>query len=256
MTATLTRTLGRFVWRELHTRDVAAAKRFYRALFGWRAEDVPMGPDWSYTLLYLGDKQVGGMNDIANLPDGGVGVPEHWTVYVSVADVDAAAELAISEGARQVAPCMDIPNVGRFAAIQDPQGAHINLFRSTTGDPHDTPPVPGEFCWENLSTSDPASALAFYQKVVGWGVTPFGQDVSLLTRAGGEVATVGQAPDGSPSAWLPFVGVESVSASLEQAAQLGATTHVGVTDIPGVGAFAILEDPTGAVFALFESQPA
>lgn len=63
MTATITHTLGKFVWHELYSPDVEASKRFYADVFGWRWQDAPMG-DFTYRLAYLGDHQIGGMVDI------------------------------------------------------------------------------------------------------------------------------------------------------------------------------------------------
>lgn len=264
MPTTLTHTLGRFVWRELFTRDIAAAKRFYGALFGWTTEDRPMGPDWSYTIVKTGDKEIAGMMDIAHIPGGGEHVPPHWAVYVSVADVDAAAASAVAEGGKVLGDCMDIPNVGRFAVVQDPQGAIFNLFRSANGDPADDEmPGVGEFCWESLSTTNPAAAVDFYQKVVGWGVTsmpsPEGP-MPLFTRQrqgqSESLASVGPSPDGQFSAWGTFVGVESVDATVAKAEQLGAKIWLAGTDIPDVGRFAVLEDPTGAAIYVFQAAGA
>src|SRR5690349_14712130 len=114
MTATLTYTLGAFVWRELLTADVPAAKRFYGELFGWTFEDRPMGPDWFYTIVKLGDKQIAGLMDLANLPEGSPPIPPHWASYVSVDNVDETAARAVAEGGKVLGECHDIPNVGRF----------------------------------------------------------------------------------------------------------------------------------------------
>lgn len=257
MTTTLTYTLGKFVWRELFTKDVAGAKRFYGDMFGWRAEDRPMGPDWSYTLWYNGDKQIGGMMDLAHLPAGSDHVPPHWAVYVSVADVDKAAEVAVAEGGKVLSPCMDIPNVGRFAVVQDPQGAILNLFRSAHGDPEDVSPVAHDFTWENLSTPDPAKAIAFYQKVIGWDTQQMEGDegTMLFTRkmANGEavpLASIGPSGDGPPN-WGTFVQVADIDASLTKIQSLGAQPIVPRTEI-GVGAFGLVQDPFGAFLFLYQ----
>jgi hypothetical protein len=259
MTATLTYTLGKFVWRELYTRDVAAAKRFYSGLFGWTAEDVPMGPDWSYTLLKNGDKQIGGIMDLANLPNEGQGIPPHWAVYVSVADVDATAEKAVAAGGKLLNPCMDIPNVGRFAVLQDPQGAVIQVFRSASGDPEDRAPERHEFCWENLSTTNPTKAAEFYQQVIGWGTTTMNDTILFTRQSHGEtvsLASVGPAPEGTPSHWAPFVAVDRVEAAIAKARELGGEVLLDRTEIPEVGAFGVIRDPIGAAIFLFESNRA
>jgi hypothetical protein len=254
---TPTYTPGKFVWRELFTKDVEGAKRFYAAMFGWNAVERPMGPDWSYTLWMLGDKQVGGMMDIGDLPPELGTIPPHWAVSVSVPDVDAAVRAAEAEGGRALSPCKDIPQVGRFAVVQDPEGAVLNVFHSANGDPADTRPQDHEFCWENLSSTDPARVLGFYQKVVGWSAAPMGDATVFSRQAGDEtvgVASVGQAPEGSRSYWAPFVGVKAIAPYLAKCQDLGGKVLVDRTPIPDVGAFAVVEDPTGATFFLFEAQ--
>lgn len=255
MTTTVTYSPGKFVWRELFTRDVEGAKRFYGGIIGWSAQDMPMGEDWSYTIWAHGEKQVGGMMDLANLPGGGDQVPPHWSVYVSVDDVDQATERAIAAGGTLLNPCMDIPNVGRFAVIQDPQGAVFNLFKSAAGDGPDTPPGVGDFSWEHLNTSDPDAAVAFYTGVVGWGTMSFG-GMTMFTRDAGKtpVAVVSQAPAGVPSHWLTYVTIKDLAATNAKARDLGATVLEERIEVPGKGAFALHQDPWGAFYML--SEPA
>lgn len=257
MTATITYTLGRFVWHELYTKDVEASKKFYGGLFGWTTEDVPMGPDWSYTIWKRGDKQVGGMMDIANLPGGGEHVPPHWASYVSVADVDQAAERATALGGKVQGSCMDIPNVGRFAVLEDPQGAYIYLFRSATGDPADGMPENWEFVWETLMTSDVPKALDFYKQVVGWEPKEDGE-TPIFTRKSGEeaayVANVSPNPPGVPSNWSTYVGVDKLEDSVAKAKALGATVLLERMEVPAYGVLAVIQDPTGAMINLFEAE--
>jgi predicted enzyme related to lactoylglutathione lyase len=256
MNATVAYTLGRFVWRELFTKDVAAAKRFYSTMFGWTWEDRPMGPGWSYTIWKIGDTQVGGMMDIANMPAGDAGFEPQWLTYVSVANVDKAAETAVAAGGQLLGGCHDISGVGRFAPVQDPQGARLNLFRSASGDPEDTMPGLHDFCWENLSTSDVPKAAEFYKKVVGWSTSQMG-DATLFDRQGPTepigVASTGPVPSNRAPQWYTFVAVETVDAALAKAQELGAKLVIGRMEVPDVGAFATFEDPTGAAICVFES---
>lgn len=116
---------GAFSWCDLMTTDVAAAKSFYTKLFGWETEDMPM-PDMVYTVVKAGGKGIGG---ITTLPKNTApGVPPMWGVYVTVADVDATARTAEQLGAKLLVPPQDIPKVGRFCVIQDPQGAVISAI--------------------------------------------------------------------------------------------------------------------------------
>jgi predicted enzyme related to lactoylglutathione lyase len=119
-------THGDFSWSELMTRDVEGSKKFYKELLGWETDEMPM-QEGVYTVFKVGGEAVGGMMSMpAEVPDM---VPTHWEAYVTVRDVDAVAKKAQEMGATLIVPPRDIPNVGRFSTIQDPQGAVINVIQ-------------------------------------------------------------------------------------------------------------------------------
>jgi predicted enzyme related to lactoylglutathione lyase len=109
-----------FVWYELMSSDVAAAKAFYTKVVGWKTQDMPM-PGMTYTLLSAGDTQVGGMMTLPK-DAADAGMRPCWTSYIEVDDVDGAAAKVRSLGGKIYATPTDIPNVGRFAVVADPQG--------------------------------------------------------------------------------------------------------------------------------------
>jgi predicted enzyme related to lactoylglutathione lyase len=117
---------GAWCWAELVTKDTAAAKKFYTSLFGYSAEAMPMAgmPGAEYTLLKLGEKMVGGV-----MPPPQPGMPSFWLAYFAVADCDATVEKAKATGAHVHQPPTDIPNVGRFATLSDPQGAAFAVLQ-------------------------------------------------------------------------------------------------------------------------------
>ena len=119
-----TKQAGEFCWNELMTNDVKGAKAFYAELLGWHMQDVNItGAD--YTLLKLGDKEIGG---IMAIPEQAASMPPTWGAYVNVMDVDALLVRVEKLGGKICVPPMDIPDVGRFAVIQDPQGAMLSLI--------------------------------------------------------------------------------------------------------------------------------
>ena len=115
---------GAFSWSELMTTDAAAAKSFYAQLFGWEMDDRPIS-GMIYTVLKAGGQEVGGLMNMS--PDM-QGTPPYWGTYVTVDDVDASARLAEELGGRVIVQPMDIAEVGRFALIQDPQGAMLSII--------------------------------------------------------------------------------------------------------------------------------
>ena len=110
---------GAFSWFELMTSDVEGAKSFYSKLLGWTLEDQPMD-EFTYTVVKVGDAQIAGM---MNMPPYSGEMPPAWGNYVTVDDVDAVAKQAVELGGKVLMEPRDIPEVGRFAVIQDPQGA-------------------------------------------------------------------------------------------------------------------------------------
>jgi uncharacterized protein len=116
---------GAFSWCELMTTDVDAAKAFYTKLFGWDSEAMSM-PGMTYTVVKAGGKGIGG---IMTIPKEAQGTPPMWCAYVTVDDVDLTARTAEKLRAKILVPPTDIPTVGRFCVIQDPQGAVINAIK-------------------------------------------------------------------------------------------------------------------------------
>lgn len=114
-----------FCWNELSTKDTAKAGEFYTGLFGWDKKVQQMGP-MTYTSFMNGERPAGGMYE----PPPEMGdVPPHWLAYFAVDDTDAMVKKAGELGATTIAPPMDIPDTGRFAIIQDPQGAAFGIIR-------------------------------------------------------------------------------------------------------------------------------
>ncbi|WP_224363186.1 VOC family protein [Hyalangium versicolor] len=244
-------THGRFVWRELMTRDAAKARAFYGGLLGWTFEDVPHADGGSYTLIKLGGKEIGGLMQLR--PE--QGDQSFWLSYVSVPDVDAVVRMALEIGGSVAHSPTDIPHVGRFAAVQDFAGAVVVAYRDLQGDPPLEAPKPGEFCWETLGTPDLARAKAFYGRLFGWTTIKGlgGTEVGFSTddSARGQVADIQVNKEFTP-AWLPHVMVQKLTPACDRATELGGQIPVPLIAAPGLGRISLIEDPTGAHLALFE----
>lgn len=122
---------GSVIWNELRTTDSAAAADFYGKVLGVTSQKVPM-PGMEYTILNVGDRGVAGVMGIT--PEMGP-MPPHWAVFFAVDDADAMTKKAESLGAKVIMPPQDIPEVGRFAVLQDPQGAFLNIIKVTNPQP-------------------------------------------------------------------------------------------------------------------------
>jgi predicted enzyme related to lactoylglutathione lyase len=247
--------VGMFIWHDLMTTDIETSKHFYTKLFDWKLKTHP-----EYTELATAQgREQGGM-----MPqDPSRGIPSHWMGYVLVENVDKTTAQANELGGKTLMPPMDIPNVGRFAVIQDPQGAAFAVFLYAGGHPQkaeeEGPPTHGRFCWDELATNDPEKAVKFYGALFGWTVQGMdmggGMTYWMAQKDGAQVAGIMKMPKDAPHPpmWLSYVAAD-VDAKAKLAQELGARAYVPPTDIPNVGRFAVLGDPTGATIALFRSN--
>lgn len=244
---------GYFVWHELMASDGAAAEKFYGDLFGWTFRHSDTGGHGIYRLIDVNGHEMGGIIE-TNPADK---IHPHWAGYVSVPDVDAAAKVAAEKGGRVPCPPMDIPNVGRFAYVLDPEGSGFVLFRDNRGDKAAKEmPGLGDFCWDTLAVHDGEKALAFYNAVVGWKRGQFGDGPGLFfaTNEGAVIVDVEAPQGGAPSHWMTHVVVANLSEARAKAESLGARIYAAEIVVPTVGKMAVIGDPWGAVISLFEPQ--
>jgi len=117
--ASVTGVPNSFCWGELSTSDTTAALGFYSSLFGWTTKPTDIGEN-PYTELLNNGVPIGGMMQLTEQMGD---VPPHWLIYFAVANCDATVEKATALGSSIKVPPQDIPTVGRFAVVQDPQGA-------------------------------------------------------------------------------------------------------------------------------------
>ena len=247
---------GRFTWHDLMTSDPEAAKKFYTTVVGWGTQDWT-GTTPPYTMWMAGGTMVGG---VMQLPAEAVsqGSPPHWLTYIETPDIDETFALATQRGARTYVAPTDIPTVGRFAVLADPQGAAFALFTpSGETQPHNEQQA-GEFSWHELMTTSQKDAFAFYQELFGWHETSamdmgehgVYQMFGLTSEAPmGGVFTIGEGM-GAPPNWLPYIRVDSADAAAERVKQNGGTIKNGPMDVPGGDRITICADPQGAVFAV------
>jgi uncharacterized protein len=116
---------GSLCWNELNTGEPDRAAEFYTGLLSWETEKQPMG-DFVYTYFTQGERRNGGM--MRTTPEMGP-IPPHWAVYFAVDDCDGQAARAATLGGKVLVPPTDVPGVGRFSILQDPQGASFAIIR-------------------------------------------------------------------------------------------------------------------------------
>ena len=181
-----------------------------------------------------------------------------WNSYVTVQSADTAAQKAGELGAIVEAPPFDVMDAGRMAGIQDPQGAHFNVWEPHSNIGAGLVNAPGALSWNELATPDIDASTRFYRDLFDWTIEPvegMGMPYSTIkTAAGSSNGGIRPAmPPGAPPFWLVYFGTDDVDAALAKSAELGGNTLVETMDI-GVGKLAVSQDPQGAVFALYEGD--
>jgi predicted enzyme related to lactoylglutathione lyase len=242
--------VGQFVWHDHMSGDPQQAQDFYGKLLGWTYE--PFKTDMGdYPMITKNGQQHGGFGPAQG------GAPPHWVGHVVVDDADAAAKRAEAAGGTILA-AMDMPDVGKFAVIRDPQGAVISAFEPRGGGGS---VGEGAFAWDELHTRDLEGAKRFYGEDFGWkdkesdmgGMTYVLFSDGETDRAGAMGLMPGEQ---APPYWLTYATTDDVDATTKKAKDLGGTVYAEPMDITDIGRFSIVADPTGAVFGLFQSPNA
>lgn len=252
--------VGQFVWYELLTSDLDAAQDFYADVVGWQLQDSGM-PDMRYLLAHTEAGPVGGLMTLP--PEACLaGARPHWMVYVSVADVDAQAAEVVQAGGSIQMPAQDIPGVGRFALVRDPQGGFLTLFKSLSNEQSAPAPAgtPGHIGWHELHTTDVPSAMAFYAQQFGWtaleamDMGPAGPYQLFATGAEAVGGIMTKMPEVPLPFWLIYLNVAQIDRAIERVQAGGGQLLNGPMQVPGNGWVAQCLDPQGAAFALFGSR--
>lgn len=230
---------GDFIWYELTCPDPVAAADFYGAVLGWRQRDAG-NPAMPYHLFAMDGVDVGGAMTLT--PEmAACGARPGWMAYIAVPDVDAATAAILADGGQQIVPPTDIPGVGRFALLTDPQGAPFYVMRglSDGGSSAFAQNRTGHCHWNELSSSDPVAAFDFYGRHFGWtrgDAMPMGPagDYRFINHKGGTIgAMMPQMQPGAPPAWLFYFGVADIDAAAAVLKAKGATILHGPQEVPG-----------------------
>jgi uncharacterized protein len=247
---------GTFSWVELSTTDQEGAKAFYSGLFGWETEDNPVGEGAVYMMAKLGDRYVGAISPQPR-QQREAGAPPMWNSYITVESADAALEAASDHGGTVHAPAFDVFDAGRMGVIQDPQGAFVMVWEPRNHIGAGVVNAHGALSWNELASPDPEASAGFYSAVFGFKAEAMeGSDTPYLiisTADGHSNGGIRMAASTEPCYWLVYFGTDDIEGSVARAGELGGTTVVQPTDV-GPGRFAALQDPQGAVFALYSGR--
>jgi len=240
-----------FIWHDLMTPDVEAAKTFYAAVVGWTfSQQMP-----TYTVLQAGGIGMGG---IMETPPEMKGMPPIWTGYVYTPDVDAACKDAVKLGGKIMRQAWDIPDVGRMAVIGDPAGAGLMVMQpfSTEQQPRPKPGAVGTVSWNELHADNLNTAVEFYSKLFGWtkgaamDMGPMGI-YQLFQIDGKDIGGMMKKANTMPMAtWAYYVMVDGIDAAAGRITKNGGKTVMGPHQVPGGQWIVMAMDPQGGFFCL------
>jgi uncharacterized protein len=247
---------GTFSWTDLATTDQDAAKAFYGSLFGWEADDRPVGDGIVYSMMQLDGREVAAISPQPQMLRE-AGAPPTWNSYVTVQSADASADRAKELGGTVVSPPFDVMDAGRMSVIQDPHGAFFMIWEPRESIGAGLVNAPGALCWNELASPDFDASTAFYSGLFGWNIAPLqGSPQPYLWIKNGEANNGGIReldPPGTPPHWLVYFATEDIDTGLAKVEELGGTKIAGPIDIQ-MAKLAIVADPQGAVFALYAGQ--
>lgn len=249
---------GGFSYSDLSTTDLAAATTFYTDLFGWKYEDAPMSEDPGdiYRMFLKNGRSVCAASKQPP-QQAEAGVPPMWNVYFTVSDVDLKAKEAEAAGGTVHAQPFDVFDAGRMAVIADPAGAFFCLWQPKENIGASVMHEPNTLDWAESGTTDEAAARAFYGDVLGWTYTEMdmgeGKSYTLFEQDGESVAGLMESPM-PMSYWSIYFRVDDCKGMVERARSMGAQVMLEPGSAEGVGTFAVLADPQGAMFGMIQPE--
>jgi predicted enzyme related to lactoylglutathione lyase len=244
---------GKFVWADLVTDDLPAARNFYGHLFNWTFRDLG-----TYIIVENEDRPLCGMIRRPRDPSRPEAKPR-WFGYISVRDVEKAQRTVTKAGGRVLVAPQKLPQRGEQAIFADPQGALFGVVRSRSGDPPDFLAGPGDWIWIQHLSRDSHQAAQFYRSIGGYEIVENrgakGASDYVLASEGYARATLRTIPPGHDQLrpdWLLFVRVRNLGESLARTTQLNGTVRLAPKPELFEGKVAVISDPTGAPIGLME----
>lgn len=246
-------------WIDLMTSAPDKARSFYGGLFGWTFITGSQEEYGGYITASKNGKPVAG---IMQKMENQTAMPDMWSTYLRCDDAAAITAAITANGGQVYVGPMEVPGQGHMAICGDPSGAVVGVWQPGGHQGYGLRAEPGAPVWHELHTKDYDKAVKFYQDVFGWNTNVLGDDPGFryVTLGAGDTARAGILdasdflPDGVPSSWQVYFGVENADAAVATAVELGGTVVQSPENSP-FGRNATLSDPTGAIFMINQELP-
>jgi len=243
-------------WADLTVPDLDAGKAFYSSVLGWTFED--QGEEFGhYSIAKIKGANVAGIS-----PPMQEGTPSVWTLYMASDDADKTAAAIKENGGSVLFEPMDVGPLGRMFIGVDPAGATFGVWQAKQHIGAGIVNEPGALTWDDLRSTDPDTARAFYAAVFGFtsdALPDAGPDYTTFGVPGDDVPVGGMggmfgAPDGTPSHWVAYFGTDDSDAAAERVTANGGTLLAPPFETP-YGKMAGVMDPFGAAFWIAQPDP-
>jgi len=247
--------IGAPCWVDLFTSDPDRTQSFYNELFGWTCDEGDPEFGGYFNFAKDGVLVAGGMRN-----DGADGTPDHWSVYLTVANAEATVEAATSHGGAVVVPAMPINDLGSMAVVTDPGGDAIGMWQPGEHKGFGVFSEPGTPSWFELHSRNYDVAVQFYRDVFKWDTQTTGDSpefrYTTLNRGDEQLAGIMDAsifPADAPSGWSVYFGTDDADKTLARVIDLGGKIVIPAEDTP-YGRLAQASDPTGSLFKLVQGN--
>lgn len=246
---------GEPIWIELCTPDPERACAFYAELLGWTIREERLGRTM-YRMCSLDGRDVAGISDAGALHNGRA---QGWITYFGVDDVASSSELAVGLGGEILTPPRYLPDAGLGAVVMDPLGAAFGLYHGEARPGIEAVNTAGALCWNELQTADTAFALRFYAELFGivaeHRLSATGRPYMVLLAEGGPIAGILELEDNDlaplPAAWITYLGVTDLRATVERVPALGGKVGIGPIQSP-YGMLQLIRDAAGHTVCLIQ----
>lgn len=257
-TATEQHLPGKIIWHDLISDTPTQSQHFYTTLLGWTFETVPLNDQMNYRLIRNKGQLIGGMVDQTQLRS--QADISQWMPLMATDDIEASIQTVSAQGGKIIAPPTDVLSRGKISVIEDPQGALMALLQTKWGDPADREPVPGDFLWNELWTSDQDSATHFYQSLTQFTIDDHVVAAAdehryriLKSQDTPRLSIIPNPVEDLDPVWVSYILVENAAvleAMVAQVEGLGGKVLLPPQDRLIGGKVALIADPSGAGIAL------
>jgi predicted enzyme related to lactoylglutathione lyase len=244
---------GKFSWFDLASPDLKGQREFYASVFGWNFQ-VPRGVG-DYVLVLNNGKAIAGM--FSYEPPEGEQDGSVWISLMSVPDVDQAVKVAKANGGSVEIAAVDVARRGRHALLKDPANALFGVLQSSSGTPPDEEVPIGGFFWVDLFARDPEKMSQFYLKLAPYELEhrTITDELTHTLLVAHDLPRAGIVPvdeEANRSAWVPYVRVADVQATLEKVVDGGGFAVIAPDPAILDSKLAVFVDPNGAYTGIVE----